>query len=219
MSKFAPAAALGFLLLVTQSPAHAADMSNVVSTLQNGGYVIVFRHGPTDNSQQDVYPFKFEDMKAQRQLSEKGRDQARQVGAAIKALGIPLGEIYTSRLNRAVETGRLMSGKEVVAIDDLTDSGAGNPSAMANPAGGGNAKLGQAMRDLLNTAPKAGGTNTILITHKTNIADGLGKEFGDVAEGEASIFKPNASGAPIFVVRVHATEWIGFTPKQADAAR
>src|SRR5688572_5315711 len=103
MSKLA-LAVLGFLLFTTQMPAHAADMATVVSTLKNGGHVIVFRHGATDNSQQDVYPFKFADMKAQRQLSEKGRDTARQVGAAMKALGVPVGEVYTSKLNRAAET-------------------------------------------------------------------------------------------------------------------
>jgi len=41
---------------------------------------------------------------AQRQLSEKGRDMARQIGTALKDFAIPIGDIYTSRLNRAIET-------------------------------------------------------------------------------------------------------------------
>jgi histidine phosphatase superfamily protein (branch 1) len=90
--------------------ARAADLANIVSSLRDGGRVIVLRHFATDENQKDVYPFRFDDMTAQRQLSEKGRETAREVGAAIKKLGVPIGEIYTSRLNRAVETGRLMTG-------------------------------------------------------------------------------------------------------------
>ena len=43
-------------------------------------------------------------MSAQRQLNEKGRNTAREIGAALKKLGVPIDEVYTSRLNRAVET-------------------------------------------------------------------------------------------------------------------
>jgi len=75
-------------------------------------------------------------MKAQRQLSEKGRDMARQIGAALKKLGIPVDETYTSRLNRAIETGKLLADKDVRPVDALTDSGAGNAAAMANPPAG-----------------------------------------------------------------------------------
>src|SRR5258707_11222650 len=117
-------------------------------------------------------------MKAERQLREKGRDMARQIGTAIIIHGRPITEIYTSRLNRAIETGKLLSDKEVKPVDALTDSGAGSASAMANPAGG-NAKAGLAMRELVNAAPMAG-TNTLMVTHKTNIADAFAKEASDV---------------------------------------
>jgi broad specificity phosphatase PhoE len=66
---------------------YAADLEGLVSSLKGGGYVIVFRHGATDDSQKDVYPFKFDDMTAQRQLSEKGRSMARELGEALKKLG------------------------------------------------------------------------------------------------------------------------------------
>ena len=84
-----------FLLLLGCSRLSAEDSRELISALKQGGYVIVFRHGATDDSQRDIYPFKFDDMKAQRQLSEQGRDMARQIGAAFRKLGIPIGEIYT----------------------------------------------------------------------------------------------------------------------------
>ena len=194
------------LFLLGCSQASAEDSRELVSALKQGGYVIVFRHGATDDGQKDIYPLNFEDMKAQRQLSEKGRDMARQIGTAIKKLGIPIGEIYTSRLNRAIETGKLLSDKEVKPVDVLTDSGAGSASAMANP-GGGNAKAGLALRELVNAAPKAG-TNTLMVTHKTNIADAFGKEASDVQEGEAFIYRSNGSAPSAFVTRVKAAFWI-----------
>src|SRR6266481_2433942 len=194
------------LLLLGRSQPAAADTQEVISALKQGGYVLVFRHGATDDSQKDIYPFNFDDMKAQRQLSDKGRDTARQIGAAIKKLGIPVGDIYTSRLNRAIETGKLLSDKQVKPVDALTDSCAGSASAMANPAGG-NAKAGLAMRELVNTAPKAG-TNTLMVTHKTNIADTFGKEASDVQEGEAFVYRSGGSAPAAFVTRVKPASWI-----------
>ena len=191
--------------LFVSTSGHAADTAEVLSELKQGGYVMVFRHVQTDESQKDVYPFKFADMGAQRQLSEKGRETARQIGKQLAALGIPIGETYTSKLNRAVETGKLISGKDVTPLAELTDSGAGNPSAMARPGGGGNAELGLALKRRANAAPKPG-LNTIIVTHKTNIADGFGKDWNDVKEGECSVFKPNALGEPSLVGRIQVEQ-------------
>lgn len=197
---------LGTLLLsLGNSQVFGADSREILSILKKGNCVIVLRHGATDNSQKDAYPFKFDDMKAQRQLSEKGRETARQIGSALKEQGIPIGDVYASRLNRAIETGQLVSGKEVVAADALTDSGAGSASAMANPTGA-NAKAGLAIRELVNTVARTS-TNTLFITHKTNFADAFGKEAGDVLEAEAFIYKPNPAGSPLFVGRMKAEDW------------
>jgi hypothetical protein len=195
--------------LIISTAGHALDTGQLLSDLKQGGYVIVFRHVETDESQKDIYPFKFDEMSAQRQLSDKGRDTARQIGRQLIVLNIPIGDIYTSKLNRAVETGKLISGKDVTPMTELTDSGAGNPSSMARPGGGGNAELGAALRKLANSAPKDG-TNTIIVTHKTNIADGLGKDWNDVKEGEASVFKPSRSDGPTLVGRIQANELIRF---------
>ena len=199
---------VGLVALICLMPlrATAADISKIVPMLKQGGYVLVLRHGATDESQKDVYPFVFDDMKKQRQLSDQGRKVARQMGAAIKALGIPIGQIYSSKLNRAIETGSLVSPAHITPVSELTDSGAGSASAMANP-NGANTKIGDAIRALVNKPP-AMGTNNLLVTHKPNIADAFGKELADVKEAETLIYRPNPSGPPTLVGRVQASEWL-----------
>ena len=63
------------LLLLGRAAPAAADTQGVISALKQGGYVLIFRHGATDDSQKDIYPFNFDDMKTQRQLSDKGRER------------------------------------------------------------------------------------------------------------------------------------------------
>lgn len=188
-----------------------ADTPELIASLKQGGFVLIFRHTATDDSQKDVYPFKFDDMSAQRQLSDKGRDMARQIGAAVKERAIPIGDVYTSRLNRAIEAGKLITGREVKPVDALTDSSNASASGMANPTGA-NAKAGQAVRQLVDAPPSAG-TNTFLVTHKTNIADAFGNEAGDVQEGEAFVYKAGSSGSATFAGRIKLADWTAKTGK------
>jgi hypothetical protein len=58
---------------------------------------------------------------------------------------------------------------------------------------------------MLTQGPERG-KNTFLITHKPNIIDALGREWFDVKEGEASIFKPE-DGKYRLVARVQMEDW------------
>jgi hypothetical protein len=68
-----------------------------------------------------------------------------------------------------------------------------------------NNRRADALRKLLATLPKPG-TNTVLITHKPNILDALGKDWFDVKEGEASIFRPE-NGRYALVGRLQMADW------------
>jgi hypothetical protein len=52
------------LFLFASTPSDAADLRELLPSLAQGGYVLVFRHVATDDSQKDIYPFNFDDMKA-----------------------------------------------------------------------------------------------------------------------------------------------------------
>ena len=64
----------------------------------------------------------------------------------------------------------------------------------------------QALRKLAGTPPPAG-TNVVIVSHKPNIMDAFGKDWFDIREGEASVFKPDGSGGYKLVVRIQANEW------------
>jgi broad specificity phosphatase PhoE len=190
------------LLLFAFAPAWAQgnDVRALAAQMKEGGYVIVFRHGATNRDQADTDPLNYDNVAKQRQLSDAGREVAKQVGSAFTVLQIPLGRVYTSKYNRAVETGKLISGKEVVSTVDVTEGG-----LVATPIE--NDRRADALRKLAATMPDAG-TNTLVVTHKPNILDAFGKDWFEVKEGEATIFRPNAQGKPEVVARVQAAEWV-----------
>jgi phosphohistidine phosphatase SixA len=195
------------LLLAETSLADDGNLSVVLPSLQQGGYVLVLRHGATDAQQSDVYPLNYKDMTAQRQLSEQGRDVARHMGSALVTLGIPIGSVITSRLNRAVETGRLVAGKDVKGMEELNVSTMGSASAMAGSSVSGKQRYATALRQLVATRPEFH-TNTLIVTHKTNIQDAFGREWADIKEGECLLFRPGDSASPTPVARIEASEWI-----------
>jgi broad specificity phosphatase PhoE len=176
----------------------AADDKGLVQALRAGGLVIVLRHGATFADQVDAKPVDFDNIAAQRNLNDKGKAAAVALGDAFRQIGVPVGKVYTSRFNRAYETATLAGFKQAEKIPELTDAGPGMlPGAGTDQT--------EAFRKLIGTAPQPG-TNTILVTHKPNIVDALGKDWAEVAEGEASIFRP-VNGNYTLVARVQMDEW------------
>src|SRR3954467_2083296 len=91
-------------------PAAAADAS-LLAKLREGGYVLYMRHASTDFSQNDAASRSYEDCANQRNLTDKGREEARSVAAQIQRLHIPLGEVLASPFCRTMETARLSFGR------------------------------------------------------------------------------------------------------------
>src|SRR5262250_3437743 len=99
------------------------DAKQLVESLRSGGYVIVVRHGATFSDQADTDPFNFDNIAKQRNLNEKGKELAKAFGDAIRQVGIPAGEVYTSNFNRAFETAVLAGFKDIKKTVDLTEGG------------------------------------------------------------------------------------------------
>ena len=176
----------------------AADNINLLQSLRAGGLVIVVRHGATFPDQADTAPLNFDNIAAQRNLNENGRALAKAFGNAIRQAGIPVGQVLTSKYNRAYETAVIAGFEEIEKTSDITEGG-----LVVSP--NENNRRVEAFRKLLGTAPRAG-TDTILVTHKPNIVDALGKDWFDVKEGEASVFRPE-NGSYKLIARVQMEEW------------
>jgi len=175
-----------------------ADDKELAQALRAGGLVLIIRHGATQSDEADADPVDFDNIAAQRNLNDKGKAAAVALGEAFRRIGAPVGKVYTSRFNRAYETATLAGFKEIEKTPDLTyaKSAASPDKNTTNP---------EAVRKMLGTAPQPG-TNTVLITHTPNIVDALGKDWAEVKEGEASIFRP-ANGNYTLVARVQMDDW------------
>ena len=121
-------------------------------------------------------------LRISRNLNDKGKELARAFGDAIRRAGLPVGEVYTSKFNRAYETAVLAGFQDIEPTIDLTEGG-----LVVTP--DENNRRAAALRKMLAQPPEKG-KNNFLITHKPNIIDALGKDWFDVREGEASIFEP-----------------------------
>ena len=61
----------------------------IVAKLREGGLVLYMRHTSTDFSQNDAAMTSYEDCAHQRNLTDKGRAEAREIGAHAEAAGHP----------------------------------------------------------------------------------------------------------------------------------
>jgi hypothetical protein len=76
-----------------------------------------------------------------------------------------------------------------------------------------NNRRAAAFRKLASTPPPPG-TNVLVVSHKPNTIDAFGKDWFEVKEGEATIFKPDGTAYKV-VARVQMDEW----PRIAAAAK
>jgi hypothetical protein len=163
------------LFLFLACPALAQPSAEVLDRLREGGYVLYLRHTSTDFSQNDSRMTSFEDCASQRNLTDRGRDEARAIGEHVKRLKIPIGEVLASPFCRTLETARLAFGK-ATATGDVR----GGP---ATDEGGRYA----ALRRLLSS-PAPAGTNRVISSHGNPFHAVAGPPY--LAEGEMAVVKP-----------------------------
>jgi phosphohistidine phosphatase SixA len=188
----------GFIALLPVS-ASAQAQPEWVAALRSGGHVIVFRHGATHTDQADTDPLNLDNVAKQRQLNDEGRAKHKQIGDAFRKLNIKVASVQTSKIYRAIETGKLMFPElEPQATMDLVEVGQVSTPIENN-------RRIAALRKLAATVPPAG-SNVVIVTHRPNVLDAFGKDWFDVREAEASIFKPDGTTHK-FVARVLADDW------------
>ncbi len=184
------------------TPDAALDPVRLVEALQEGGYVIYLRHAATDRSKDDAGVIDLDDCSSQRNLNDAGRQQARELGRAFRALEIPVGEVRSSEYCRTRETAELAFGRAALE-PDLT--GFPNDDAPEYAA------RVRRTKELLATPPDAG-ENTVLVAHIKNIEASAGIS---IDEGELAVFEPLGGTGYRYRGQVPAAAW----PQLAEELR
>ena len=154
-----------------------ASQQSIVEILKTGGNIIYFRHAASDQTQQDSNPVDIKNCATQRNLSEKGKEQARLIGKSFAALGVKVSRTYASPYCRAVETANLAFGSATVVAD--LEFAIAKSEAEAN-------RLGRALRKMLEEQPQKG-TNTVIVAHSANLKEAV--DIFPQPEGVAHIFR------------------------------
>jgi phosphohistidine phosphatase SixA len=190
-------ATLFLLLAGTQLGAQALPRSALVAELRKGGYVILMRHANSPRELPDAATANPDNPTHERQLDAAGRRDASAMGAALKRLHVPIGEVLSSPTYRALETARLVDAGKARPVEQL-----GNEGMSASD----EARTTWLRKEV---ARKTTGGNRLLITHGPNVSAAFPKDAGGMAEGEALVFDPRGATGPVVVQRIRIDEWAG----------
>ena len=185
--------------VLAQSPT-VVDGNNVLSgdelvrALRGGGYTLYFRHGVRDTTVRE-YSSKMimTDCGTQIPLSPVGRTQSQSIGAAMRKLGIPMGEVIASPLCRTMDTARFIAGRvraDTAVLGSDPERPQGLPSFVR-------------LFEILATPPDPG-TNRLIVGH-LYAYEAMGRR-PTLLEGEAAVFRA-VSGRAEWVARIRAEDW------------
>jgi broad specificity phosphatase PhoE len=93
----------------TGVPAVRADAADdaLWRRLRSGGHILLIRHTATDPGIGDPPGFRLGACATQRNLSERGRREARELGAALQDGGVAIGPVWSSRWCRCLDIAKL----------------------------------------------------------------------------------------------------------------
>ena len=185
----------------------ALDDETLLARLQEGGLVILFRHGETHREQTDaVQPGRlasltpsernanFLDCSRQRLLTDEGREKLRAIAASIRTIGIHVTDVQASPMCRTRETAWLVFGR-VTPNEVLV-----TPRALAP------------RRELAGTIPESG--TAAIVTHSqivTSIvwspANPANPASGVIPEGNAYILEPLGGSQYVHLARLGPDDW------------
>jgi len=172
-----------FLILVSVTlsfmPAASATEAGW-ALLRNGGQVVLLVHANAPGTGDPAH-FDIDNCRTQRNLSDRGRQQARRIGALFAARAEPVGQVYASRYCRTLETARLAFGNGLVEAWEPLDPVSSDEEQAAEQR--------QAILELISDYSDSG--NLVLVTHQDVVRALAGV---NAREGEAVIVVPQGEG-------------------------
>jgi phosphohistidine phosphatase SixA len=183
--------------------AASAEGQGLVERLRRGGIVLFFRHADTAGMPCDT-SFRIGDRAGQRNISDRGREQSRRIGAAMAALGVPIAvPVHAGPVFRAVDTAIEAFGAARVEITDglTADDYSGSRLSWV---------LDEHRR--LLSEPVPAGANRVLVGHRTPAIMVLGSMVGGRAlpEGGAVVVEPATPPRVLGILMFAPIEGAGF---------
>jgi phosphohistidine phosphatase SixA len=169
-------------LLAAMVPAAATEAGWAL--LRNGGHVVLLRHAITPGGGGEPANFDIDNCATQRNLSDRGKQQARKMGALFAARAETTERVLSSRYCNALETARIAFGDRLVEPF----------AALDQPAPGTEVSAEQKEAILKEIRAFTGSGNLVLVTHQEIIAALTGQT---AREGEAVIVRPDGEGLHI----------------------
>lgn len=168
-------------LLFGLLPAQATEAGWAL--LRDGGHVVLLRHAITPGTGEPAN-FDIGKCTTQRNLSDRGRQQARKMGALFLARSDFTERVLSSRYCNSLDTARIVFGDRIVEPFAPLDRLSGDEAAA------------KAQNDAVMKEIRAysGSGNMVLVTHLENIVALTGSA---AREGEALIVRPEGEGLHI----------------------
>jgi len=180
-------------------PTREISGTALIAALRKGGFNLYMRHAQSNVGQdQDLAsdPGWWHKCAMQRNISDAGREQARKVGAAIRALSIPVGDVMVSQFCRVRDTGAAMGFGALEVTEDLNH--------MIGQRAGTDVNILRFKR--LVTAP-ANGRNNLLISHTHASAQSQEQIMQGIQEAEIVVYQPDGRDGAAPVARISLQEW------------
>lgn len=193
-------------LLITTSLAHAAIVhaaelkdSALLAVLRHGGCVILMRHASAPNARPTAHAAAPDNADLERQLDGEGLADARAMGAALKRLEIPIGEVMSSPTFRARETIAAAGLPSPKVFEQLGDAG----HSMSRSAV---AAWSEWLRHTVARRPPTG-SDALIVTQMPNISDAYGRIASALEAGGALIFRPDGHGNARLLGTMQIRDW------------
>ena len=172
----------------------------LLNALRKGGHIIYIRHAQTDKDYADQADPKLDltNCGTQRTLSNKGWEQAKNIGSGFRKANIPVGKVFASDYCRAWQTADLAFGtfKRTSALNFVKSEEYNAAQRL---------EMKTAVMPLLTAIPTAG-TNTVIVGHDDVFDAATG--YYPKPQGMAYVLKPDGQGKFTIVATVAAEGWM-----------
>lgn len=171
--------AAGAMIGVLATWTGAAASPEGWAALRQPGAIAIMRHALAPGTG-DPAAFRLDDCSTQRNLDERGREQARAIGAALRANGIAVDRVVSSQWCRCLETAELLGFGAVEPLPSLNSFFRDYSRRDAQTA---------ETKAFLGALPA--GQRVVLVTHQVNITALTGAY---PASGEVFVLQANKDG-------------------------